>query len=72
MHGLGAPVGASTVLRLVQAQGTREELATQRRYGQGKVRVCRIGANGTSVPLAGQPENPGVVAVVDQERGVGL
>ena len=72
MHGLGVPVGASTVLRLVQAQGAREEIAAQRRYWQGKVRVRRIGVDGTGVPLAGQPEDPGVVVVVDQEQGIGL
>ena len=72
MHGLGVPVGVSTVLRLVQSQGLREEVAAKRRYWQGKVRVRRIGVDGTGVPLAGRPEDPGVVVVVDQEQGVGL
>jgi len=72
MHGLGVPVGASTVLRLVQAQGQREEWAMRRRYWQGKVRVRRVGVDGTGVPLAGRREDPGVVVVVDQEQGVGL
>jgi len=72
MHGLGVPVGASTVLRLVQAQGLREELATRRQYWQGKVRVRQVGVDGTGVPLVGGEQDTGVVVVVDQEAGVGL
>ncbi len=72
LYVLGVPVGASTVLRLAQAQGAREELATQRRYWQGKVRVRRLGMDGTGVLLVGRREDPGVVVVVDQEQGVGL
>jgi hypothetical protein len=61
------------VLRFVQAQGQREEIARRRRYWQPRaVRVHRIGVDGTAVKLAGQPEAPGVVVVVDEASGVGL
>lgn len=49
MHGLSVPVGASTVLRMVQAQGQREEVATKRRYWQEKVCVRRIAVSLSAV-----------------------
>ncbi len=72
MSGLGVRVAPSTVLNFVQAQGVREELYRQRRHWQGRVKVRRIGIDGTGVPMAGDQQDPGVVVVVDEATGVGL
>ncbi len=72
MAGLGIPVGATTVLRFVQAQGLREELEARKRYWRGKTSVKIIGVDGTGVPMAGRPNDKGVVVVVDGESGLGL
>ena len=72
MAGLGISTGASTVLRFVQAEGLREEIAARRRYWQGKTRVKIIGVDGTGAPMAGDPKDTGVVVVVDHENGLGL
>lgn len=73
MWGLGVPVAPSSVLNFVQAQGQREAIERQRRYWRRKgVRVGRIGVDGTGVKMAGQPEDTGVIVVVDGEKGVGL
>ena len=72
LHGLGVPAAPSKVLREVQAQGMREEIEARKRYWQGRARVKVIGVDGTGVPMAGNPEDTGVVVVVDEESGLGL
>jgi len=72
MGALGVNVAASTVLNFVQAQGMREEVHRHRRYWQERVKVRRVGIDGTGVKMAGRPDAPGVLVVVDDETGIGL
>ncbi len=72
MGALGVKVAASTVLNFVQAQGMREEVHRHRRYWQGRVKVRRVGIDGTGVKMAGPSEDTGVLVVVDDETGIGL
>ena len=49
----------------------REEVHQHRRYWQGRVKVRRVGVDGTGVKMIGHPKDSGVL-MVDDETGIGL
>ena len=69
---LGVWVSPATILRDVVASGLHAQIAQKRELLRGKVKVSCVGVDGTGVPMAGKPEDKGVVVVVDQDSGTGL
>ena len=69
---LGVAVSPATILRDVVRSGQHAQIAQKRELLRGKVKVRRVGVDGTGVPMAGKPDDKGVVVVVDQESGTGL
>jgi transposase-like protein/ribosomal protein S27AE len=72
LHTLDISASPSTVLRDVQGHAAREQIRAHHALLSGKVRVRRIGVDGTGVKMAGKPDDTGVVVVSDLESGVGL
>ena len=69
---LGVAVSPATILRDVVRSGQQAQIAQKRALLRGKVRVRQVGIDGTGVPMAGKPDDKGVVVVVDQDSGTGL
>ena len=72
LRALDIPASPATILRDVQNHAAREQIQAYHRLLKGKTRVRRIGVDGTSVKMAGQPADGGVVVVSDLDAGVGL
>lgn len=69
---LGVSTSPATVMRDVVSSGLRAQIQHYHDLLEKKVKVKRVGVDGTGVPMAGDPEDQGVVVVVDQDSGTGL